>query len=154
VATHFGLQEDGRVKRLGAGIGIGIACAVALTACTHEDGASAIALSDWDGGPGMLALLSGTLAVRDGCVVVSGGEGAVGVTVPIFPRTYASWDADTSKLTYNGVQFAVGDAVAAGGGGGENLPEGGIPSACVAVLKDANNHMFYINDDTIAPDRP
>jgi hypothetical protein len=119
--------------------------AAALGGCTHA-ASDPVIYSDWDGEFSRYALLSGPLRLQDGCLVV-GDEGAV--TPVAFPRMYASWDPTTQTLTYNEHSFAIGDAIEAGGGGGEP-PTSGVPEACRALV-DEQEWVFYVEVTDIRP---
>lgn len=135
-------------------------CATALllaASCAADDGPTAetkahLALTDWSpGDDAMQALLQGTLAVRDGCVVVEAPAGPF--TVPALPRSLVSWDDARSVLTYAGREYAVGDPISAGGGGvggdaggGEAIAEIESPAACADL---ANGAYFSVQVDSL-----
>ncbi|MFV0372755.1 hypothetical protein [Microbacterium sp.] len=76
---------------------------------------------------GMDALLTGTLRLSGGCVVVDGGAGEA--AVPVFPSGDIAWDEDSRRLTWRGESYLDGDPISLGGGYG--LPDGGyVPEAC------------------------
>mgnify|MGYP005811390217 CR=1 FL=1 len=102
--------------------------ALALAGCAQPGSTSAddpIIRYDWDAdGPAMLALLTTTLELNNGCLMGEGGQFIA------FPRDLATWNADDQTLEYGGETFAVGDTINAGGGGG-SLPEGAtVPAGC------------------------
>jgi hypothetical protein len=111
---------------------------------------SPVARYTWDGGAAMDALLEGTLEVRDGCLVVNLAYDPYLPTVAVFPRKYTSWDAATQTLTYAGIDYAMGDAIWAGGGGAAEIPEEGFPAACEPFVTE-DNGFFLIQDDSLEP---
>ncbi len=125
--THTGLM-----KHL---LAISAAC-LALAACSHDPGAleasdSPVARYDWAEDSGMQALLEGTLEIRDGCLVVNPSwDDADTVVVPIFPRSYASWDADRNVLSYAGRDYALGDSIWAAGGHVSLPDDAVVPPSC------------------------
>ena len=62
---------------------------------------------------GDAALLTGTLELRDGCVVVAAD--VADPVVPVLPST-AEWDAVEQVVVVEGHRFAMGSVVAWGGG--------------------------------------
>jgi len=112
---------------------------------------SPVARYDWSNGVAMQALLEGTLDVRDGCLVVTPSwDDAPPDTfvVPVFPRKYASWDANREVLTFGGVDYEMGDVIAAGGGWGPQSADMDIPAACTP---DANGDVMLVQDTSLAP---
>lgn len=104
---------------------------------------------DWnprDGG--MDALAEGTLALIDGCLYIVWDANEVAPTLPVFSRSLASWDNDTQTLTYDGVPYELGDAVAAGGGWGPPSEDLDIPDACEP---DAYGDVMRVQDTSLAP---
>lgn len=61
----------------------------------------------------------GTLQLRDDCLVLEDGLGSVAL---VLEEGAASWDSDTETLRFTGRDFAVGDALSAGGGTGATDP--------------------------------
>lgn len=61
------------------------------------------------------ALLTGTLALRDGCLVIDVDGGPT--VQPVFPAGDARWDEAARRLAFGGAGYGLGDAVAVGGGG-------------------------------------
>ncbi|WP_425953542.1 hypothetical protein [Xylanimonas sp. McL0601] len=80
-------------------------------------------------GEGDDALLQGTLALDDGCIVVVGPDGTV--RTPVLPTDFR-WDPGTETLSAFGVRLTVGEAVSLGGGGGADPSTlgGHVPGAC------------------------
>ena len=111
---------------------------------------SPVARYDWDprrGGDD--ALLEGTLAPIDGCLmIVDSADGSGPGTVPVFTRELTSWDADAQVLTYAGDEFALGDRVAAGGGWGPPTEDMTIPDACVP---DEWGDVMHVQDTSLRP---
>ncbi|WP_084127503.1 hypothetical protein [Demequina sp. NBRC 110054] len=141
----------------GTGTMLVLACAIALAGCAapidHGDldaADSPVARYDWDaGGPRETALLTGVLELRDGCLYVVGtGDAADLTTVPVLPRELTAWDAELETLTYAGVEYAMGDAVAAGGGWGEPHDGVDLPDACEP---DEWGEVMYVQDESLAP---
>lgn len=128
---------------------------LALAACAQETSDldapdSPVARYDWSGGAGMAALLEGELELRDGCLIVNLSYDPYTPVVAVFPRAYTSWDAENEVLTYAGVDFHMGDSVAAGGGGVDTPPDDGFPDACIPLAQEEGS-LFYIQDATIDP---
>ena len=70
-----------------------------------------------------MALISGTLSVHNGCVILAGGA------IPVFPEDKVAWDGTT--LTYRDTPFVVGDTIDLGGGlGGRDVPGRTIAAEC------------------------
>ena len=70
-----------------------------------------------------MALISGTLSVHNGCVILEGGA------IPVFPEDEVAWDGTT--LTFRGETFVVGDTIDLGGGlGSRDAPGRTIPTEC------------------------
>jgi len=112
---------------------------------------SPVARYDWSDGAAMQALLEGTLELRDGCLVVTPSwDNAPSDTfvVPVFPRKYTSWDASREVLTFGGVDYEMGDAIAAGGGWGPPTSDTEIPSTCVP---DSYGDVMRVQDTSLAP---
>lgn len=111
---------------------------------------SPVARYDWNGGAAMQALLEGTLEIRDGCLVVKPSWDDVPpgtFVVPAFPRRYASWDGTREVLTFNGVEYRMGDAIAAGGGWVAPTEDTVIPPACEL---DASGDVMLVQDTSLA----
>lgn len=110
---------------------------------------SPVARYDWDPSAGMDALLQGRLVLRDGCLYV-------GETLAAFPRALASWDAVHEVLTYAGRDYAVGDAVWAGGGTAGSLEHIDIPAACEPGDGDPGTgpEVFLVQDVDLEPYAP
>jgi hypothetical protein len=109
------------------------------------------ARSDWSDGAAMQALLEGTLELRDGCLVVTPAwesEPPDTFVVPVFPRKYASWDDAREVLTFGGVEYEMGDEIAAGGGWGPPSDDIDLPAACEP---DASGDVMYVQDTSLAP---
>jgi hypothetical protein len=112
---------------------------------------SPVARSDWSDGAAMQALLEGTLELRDGCLVVTPAwesEPPDTFVVPVFPRKYASWDDAREVLTFGGVEYEMGDEIAAGGGWGPPSDDIDLPAACEP---DASGDVMYVQDTSLAP---
>lgn len=111
---------------------------------------SPVARYDWNGGAAMQALLEGTLEIRDGClVVVPSWENMPPDTsvVAAFPRKYTSWDGTRQVLTYSGVDYRMGDAIAAGGGWVQPTDSTIIPPTCEL---DASGDVMLVQDTSLA----
>jgi hypothetical protein len=126
-----------------------------VAGCSHDGGdmeadESPVILSNWDGGVGLDALAIGNLTLVDGCLVTTNVEFPGEYGLLAFPRAFSSWDAATQVLTYNGHEFHMGDAVAAGGGGTSNIDGLTVPDACRALVEQRVN-VFVIMDTNIAP---
>lgn len=83
----------------------------------------------------MDALLSGYLLLVEGCLVVSSAEEAAdagSIVVPVFSRSYGSWDVETQRLTYEPITYNLGAYVEFGGGfvDYETLSNLTLPEAC------------------------
>lgn len=65
------------------------------------------------GGDG--ALLEGVLAVEGPCVYIRSDVSGE-LVLPLFPEATTAWDRDRQLLTFEGEEYAVGDAIAVGGG--------------------------------------
>ena len=131
-----------------------VAIALLLTGCApdradRESPDGPVALYDWNDGAAVQALLEGTLEMRDGCLVVKPAWDAPpdAFVVPAFPRKYAVWDATREVLTFGGVDYEMGDAIAAGGGWGPPSDETDLPSACEP---DAYGDVIYVQDTSLA----
>lgn len=112
---------------------------------------SPVARYDWNEGAGMQALLEGTLDLRDGCLVVTPSwENMPPDTfvVPVFPRKYASWDAHREVLTFAGVEYRMGDTIAAAGGWVGPTEDAIIPPTC---SPDASGDVMLVQDTSLAP---
>lgn len=57
----------------------------------------------------------GTLAERDGCLVIAGDGGSA--IQPVFPEGSARWKKETRRLILNGTGYAIGSKITVGGGG-------------------------------------
>lgn len=129
-------------------------CALVLVGCGQSIGDldspdSPVARYDWsprDGGDDALA--EGTLQLIDGCVYIVWEANALEPTLPVFPRSLASWNNEAQTLTYGGVPYEVGDEVAAGGGWGPPTEDTDIPAACEP---DAYGDVMYVQDTSLAP---
>ena len=137
------------------GLALVAVAALALAGCSHDigdldDADSPIARYDWDSSAAMEALLEGKLELRNGCLVVNLSYDPYLPVVAIFPRAYTAWDAEASVLTYSGHEYRMGDAVSAGGGGAEAIPNEGFPAACEPFVTD-NTGVFYIQDTDLKP---
>ncbi|WP_156165247.1 hypothetical protein [Demequina rhizosphaerae] len=111
---------------------------------------SPVARYDWDPADGGdAALMEGVLELRDGCLYVVGtGESAGLATVPVLPRALTAWDAEAEVLTYAGRDYAMGDAVSAGGGWGPPGEGMTIPEACEP---DAWGEVMHVQDVDLEP---
>ncbi len=110
---------------------------------------SPVARYDWsprDGG--MQSLMEGTLSLIDGCLYIVGEANELEPTLPVFSRSFASWDNDAQTLTYDGVPYELGDEVAAGGGWGPPSEDADVPAAC---KPDAYGDVMYVQDTSLAP---
>lgn len=139
------------MRRVGVGAGLGIAM-LALAACSTDGPSDSeiaswpIGTSQWTPGQGADdALLEGRLTLEDGCVYVEINDG--GRTVPMFPRSLVTWNADTETIAYGGKTFRMGDSISAGGGWSKPDDMGTIPAAC--DTGEYGNAMF-IEDEDIA----
>ncbi|MDN4474797.1 hypothetical protein QQX09_02885 [Demequina sp. SYSU T00192] len=129
---------------------------LALAGCaTHGTGDldasdSPVARYDWDPADGGdAALMEGVLELRDGCLYIAGDGDAAGLTtVPVLPRALASWDAEAQVLTYAGRDYAMGDAVSAGGGWGPPTEDMTIPEGC---RPDAWGEVMHVQDVDLEP---
>ncbi len=129
--------------------------AVLLAGCSHDPGGleasdSPVAHYDWSEDSGMQALLEGKLEMRNGCLVVMmPGSGASNDTfvVPVFPRKYVSWDAGREMLTFNGVEYEMGDEIAAGGGWVPPTDDMEFPTTCEP---DASGDVMLVQDTSLA----
>ena len=127
--------------------------AVSMAGCSHNPGGldapnSPVARYDWssrDGG--MDALLEGTLELRGGCLVVNPSWDDA-IMVPVFPRAYASWDADRELLSYGGRDYGIGDPIWAGGGYAPPAPDAAIPASCSVA---ADDDVFLIQAMSLEP---
>lgn len=136
------------------GAGVIVVALLLATACTDDHGPTAetkahLALSHWSPRDASdQALMQGALAVRDGCVVIEGPDGSVGV--PAWPRSLVSWDDARSVLTYAGREYGVGDTISAGGGvvTGSRVAEVGLeyPAQCGDL---ANGNFFAVEVETL-----
>lgn len=143
-------------RRIVPGLGLALAC-LAVASCAADadvgdldaDG-SPVARYDWvpaDGGDS--ALMEGTLELIDGCVYIVGSGDAEGLTtVPVFPRALTSWDTAEQVLTYAGRDYALGDAVSAGGGWGPPTEDMTIPDACEP---DEWGEVMHVQDVDLEP---
>ena len=130
------------------------ALALLLTGCSHDPGDldapdSPVARYDWsprDGGDDALA--EGTLQLIDACVYIVWEANELEPTLPVFPRSLASWNDETLTLTYGGVAYEMGDPVAAGGGWGPPSEDMDIPDACEP---DAYGDVMHVQDTSLAP---
>lgn len=96
---------------------------------------------DWNpNGPAMLAYLSTTLALTDGCLTAQDGQ------LLAFPRALGSWNAEAGVLEYAGVAYAPGDTIVSGGGGASLTDEMTIPEGCDARVGD---RVFLIQTQTL-----
>lgn len=75
---------------------------------------------------GMDALISGTLRLRDGCLVSEGTDGSP--TLLLFPAAEAEWD--DGVLRWRDREYRDGDDFEAGGGGGWVNERTYIPPGC------------------------
>lgn len=71
------------------------------------------------------ALLTGTLALQDGCLYI---DHQFGRQMPVFPRD-TRWNEPNQSITIGAVTVAVGQAIGLGGGEGSTNP-GLTPAAC------------------------
>lgn len=67
---------------------------------------------------GMQASLSGTLAVVDGCLMLSGVESYL----LAWPSPRTEWESTEGRVTLDGIRKRVGDFVTLEGGGGQSPP--------------------------------
>lgn len=63
----------------------------------------------------------GTLAERDGCLVIAGDGGSA--VQPIFPEGSARWEKETRRLMFKGTAYRIGSKIIVGGGGIGNAAE-------------------------------
>ncbi|WP_084105607.1 hypothetical protein [Demequina sp. NBRC 110056] len=132
------------MRRLGAALAA-MALVTAGCASSSEDGGGEggvdpVIWYDWDpNGPAMLALISGTLVLDDGCLTIDGQPIAL-------PRDLGTWDASTVQLVYGDVTYAPGDAVSAGGGGGSITEEMTVPEGCGLAPGDG---VFFVQDRSL-----
>lgn len=127
------------------------ACAPPLDGPTDIAAAdSPVATYDWSPhDPSNDALMEGILELRDGCLhIVGTGDTEGFTTVPVLSRQLAAWDKASQTLTYYGVDFKMGDAVAAGGGWGSSTEEATIPAAC---SPDEYGEFMYVADASLLP---
>jgi hypothetical protein len=131
------------------------AFAVLIAGCGHDLGGlessdSPVARYDWSSSDGgMDALLEGTLEMRDGCLVVNPSWDDVDtVVIPVFPRTYASWDADSEVLAYAGRDYGIGDSIWTGGGFVPPPPGAVIPASCAVEVGD---DVFLVQSTSLEP---
>ncbi len=111
---------------------------------------SPVARYDWSEGAAMQALLEGTLEMRDGCLVVKPSWDNTPpdtFVVPVFPRKYASWDAAREVLTFGGVDYQMGDAIAAGGGWVAPTKDTVMPPTC---QPDSSGDVMLVQDTSLA----
>lgn len=85
------------------------------------------------------ALLQGTLAIQDGClVVIPSNEGAPGITepvVPVIPISVTTWDGTT--LVVGDATATIGSEIALGGGFSEAPPDDAfVPQSCPSPTVD------------------
>lgn len=115
-----------RIARMGILLGIVAFAAGGCTSAIPRSGPVAVyPMPD----AGMDALLTGTLRVVGGCVVVEPTQGAL--IVPVFPVDDVSWDDETRTLTFQGTSYQDGDPISLGGGHGTVDPESGyVPDEC------------------------
>lgn len=123
-------------RRAGAFPRAGIALILALAACSAGNDAAGgdpvryatypatTALGEGDG-----AALDGTLATRDGCLVVETAAGTV--VVPVLPASSTTWDGDA--LTIGSSEYRVGDPVHFGGGYTTEASGVDLPDACAPI---------------------
>lgn len=121
-------------------VAVATAAVLSLASCTESetlvDPDSPVASYSWsrsDGG--MDALVSGYLLLLDGCLVISSTEDAVdagSIVVPVFSRSYGSWDVETQRLTYDPITYDLGAYVEFGGGfvDYDTLSNLDLPDAC------------------------
>lgn len=127
-----------------------------VAGCAQEPGDidsadTPVAQYDWSEGAAMQALLEGTLELRDGCLVViqtASDASSDAVVVPVFPRKYASWDSARDVLAFNGVDYGMGDSIAAGGGWVDPTEDMDIPGACEP---DDFGDVMLVQDTSLAP---
>jgi hypothetical protein len=116
-----------------AAFGMALGVTVALAGCasgSSEDGADPVIWHEWDeNSPAMLALLTATLVLEDGCLKSEDGLIA-------FPRAYGEWDAENQVLVFGGATYAPGDQITAGGGGGSITADMTVPDGCGASVGD------------------
>jgi hypothetical protein len=101
-----------------------------------------VAVYDPSGGPGgFAALLAGTLARVDGCVIIRDDGADMRVagaadSVPVFPRG-VHWEGDA--LIVGGTKYRLGEHVEFGGGvlaevGASTPPAADVPAKCAGRL--------------------
>jgi hypothetical protein len=130
------------------------AIALLMTACSDDANDldapdSPVARYEWsprDGGDDALA--EGTLGLINGCVYIVWEAHELEPTLPVFPRSLASWNDTAQTLTYGGVTYEMGDHVAAGGGWGPPTDGMDIPATCVP---DAHGDVMHVQDTSLAP---
>ncbi|WP_297081729.1 hypothetical protein [uncultured Demequina sp.] len=130
------------------------AATLALAGCTsaigdldHED--SPVARYNWTGDEGMEALLEGELLLTDGCLYIVSDDAEP--TVAAMPREFASWRSEDDVLTFDGLEFSSGDAVAAAGGFVE--PSGDIDRLDIPEACDLGEwgEIFLVHDTDLTP---
>jgi hypothetical protein len=66
--------------------------------------------------PVMDALLTGTLAIANNCLVMAGPVKNAPPTLPIFPDGKGAWDDAKQTFTYEGKVIKIGETLQVGGG--------------------------------------
>lgn len=92
---------------------VAITSAIALSGCApgndiKDQGVGAVTRDASAETASNLALISGELAVENGCVILEDG------TVPVFAADDVTWDGST--LRFGEVDYVVGDTISLGGG--------------------------------------
>ncbi|GAB2610360.1 hypothetical protein GCM10027067_22230 [Pseudactinotalea suaedae] len=95
------------------------------------------------GGDG--ALLEGTLALQDGCLVVlrsyEGLDDDLPPVVPVLPIAVTTWDGTT--LTINGESAAVGELISVGGGYRPETGDWFVPDGCPALDESPDGANYF-----------
>ena len=122
-------------------------CGAAIGDLDHED--SPVARYNWTGEEGMEALVEGELALTDGCLYILTDDAEP--TVAAMPREFASWRSEDEVLTFDGLEFSSGDAVAAGGGFVD--PSGDIDRLVIPEACDLGEwgQVYLVQDTDLTP---
>jgi hypothetical protein len=95
----------------------------------------------------MMAALSGTLKISNGCLVI-GSAGGGNDTMIAFRGGEYSWDNQAGTLTYRGKSYKIGDAVNFGGGDfntGDSKVDTAARAALFAYDCDVSESIFFVN---------
>jgi hypothetical protein len=95
----------------------------------------------------MMAALSGTLKISNGCLVIGSAGGGADTMIAFRGGEY-SWDNQAGTFTYRGESYKIGDTVNFGGGDfstGDPKVDASAKSALFAYNCDVSKSVFFVN---------